>query len=111
MCFSEDFTATMTSKINRDQVIKVANLARLAISPTEEEELVQQLSRILEYFEQLSELDTDDVEPTTRPIEISNISRPDQLVPWDDRESLLREAPEQDGDFFKVPKILGEEPS
>ncbi len=65
-----------------------------------------QISSILEYFEQLSELDTADVPPTTRAIDVSNVTRPDQLQPFPDREELLREAPEQDGDFFKVPKIL-----
>jgi aspartyl-tRNA(Asn)/glutamyl-tRNA(Gln) amidotransferase subunit C len=60
----------------------------------------------LDYFEQLSELDTTDVEPTTRAIELSNITRPDRLVVFDHREDLLKEAPEQEGDFFRVPQIL-----
>ncbi|HEY9651597.1 MAG TPA: Asp-tRNA(Asn)/Glu-tRNA(Gln) amidotransferase subunit GatC [Coleofasciculaceae cyanobacterium] len=92
--------------INREQVRKVANLARLEITADEEEQLTAQLSSILEYFEQLSELDTTDVPPTTRAIDVSNITRPDELKPYPDRDALLREAPEQDGDFFKVPQIL-----
>ena len=92
--------------IDRDQVHKVANLARLEMTAEEEEQLTAQMSSILEYFEQLSELDTDNVPPTTRAIDVSNVTRPDTLQPYPDREAILKEAPDQDGDFFKVPKIL-----
>jgi aspartyl-tRNA(Asn)/glutamyl-tRNA(Gln) amidotransferase subunit C len=92
--------------IDREQVHKVANLARLDMTPEEEEQLTTQMSSILEYFEQLSELDTTDVPPTTRAIDVSNVTRPDELQPYPDREAILKEAPDPDGDFFKVPKIL-----
>ena len=92
--------------IDREQVQKVAYLARLDLTPEEEEKFTSQLSSILEYFEQLSELDTDDVPPTTRAIDISNITRPDELQPDVEREALLNEAPEQEDDFFRVPQIL-----
>ena len=92
--------------IDREQVKKVANLARLDITPEEEEQFTTQLNSILDYFDQLSELDTDDVAPTTRAIETSNITRPDQLQPFTDRQALLDCAPEQEGDYFRVPKIM-----
>jgi aspartyl-tRNA(Asn)/glutamyl-tRNA(Gln) amidotransferase subunit C len=92
--------------IDRDQVHKVANLARLEMTAEEEEQLTAQMSSILEYFQQLSELDTTDVSPTTRAIDVSNVTRSDELRPYPDREAILKEAPDQDGDFFKVPKIL-----
>ncbi len=92
--------------INREQVNKVANLARLDLTTEEQEQMTAQMSSILEYFEQLSELDTSDVEPTTRAIDVSNVTRPDELRLYPDREAILKEAPDQDGDFFKVPKIL-----
>lgn len=92
--------------IDRQQVQKIANLARLEITSTEEEQFSEQLSGILSYFEQLSELDTQDVPPTTRAIEISNVIRDDTLQVYSERESLLREAPEQEGEFFRVPQIL-----
>lgn len=95
--------------IDREQVHKVSTLARLEMTAQEEEQMTAQLSSILEYFEQLSELDTTDVQPTTRAIDVSNVTRPDELQPFPDREELLREAPEQDGDFFKVPQILQSE--
>ncbi|MDJ0898639.1 MAG: Asp-tRNA(Asn)/Glu-tRNA(Gln) amidotransferase subunit GatC [Xenococcus sp. MO_188.B8] len=92
--------------IDREQVKKVANLARLDITPEEEEQFTTQLNSILDYFDQLSELDTDNVLPTTRAIETSNITRPDQLQPFTDRQALLDSAPEQEGDYFRVPKIM-----
>ena len=94
--------------IDREQVRKVAHLARLKLQPHEEEQFTTQLGSILDYFEQLDELDVTDVEPTTRAIDVSNVTRPDNLQPFSDREAILKGAPEQEGDFFKVPKILGE---
>lgn len=95
--------------IDLEQVRKVANLARLELTPEEEEQFLPQLNSILEYFQQLSELDTEKVPPTTRAIDVSNVTRPDQLQPYPERDALLAEAPEQDGDFFKVPQILSTE--
>ena len=93
--------------IDLEQVKKVANLARLQLTEEEEKQFTTQLSDILYYFEQLSELDTENVEPTTRAIDVSNITRPDILKPYTDREELLKQAPEQEGDFFRVPQIMG----
>ncbi|MEB3343229.1 Asp-tRNA(Asn)/Glu-tRNA(Gln) amidotransferase subunit GatC [Okeania sp.] len=95
--------------IDNEQVHKVAHLARLELKPEEEEMFTTQLSSILEYFQQLSELDTENVAPTTRAIDVSNITREDRLEPFPNREEILSCAPEQDGDFFKVPKIMSEE--
>ena len=92
--------------IDRDQVHKVAHLARLKLTAEEESQFTTQLSSILEYFEQLSELDTSNVPPTTRAIDVSNVTREDELRPYANREAILSSAPEQDGDFFKVPKII-----
>lgn len=92
--------------IDRDQVRKVALLARLELTEEQEEQFTTQLGSILEYFEQLSELDVSRVKPTTRAIDVSNVTRPDNLQPYPDRDAILAGAPEQEGDFFKVPKIL-----
>ena len=94
--------------IDKQQVRKVAHLARLELTPQEEEQFTSQLGSILDYFEQLSELDVTDVPPTTRAIDASNVTRQDQLQVYSDRNSILESAPEQEGDFFKVPKILNE---
>ncbi|MFN6485431.1 MULTISPECIES: Asp-tRNA(Asn)/Glu-tRNA(Gln) amidotransferase subunit GatC [unclassified Nostoc] len=92
--------------IDQEQVHKVANLARLELTPEEEEQFTSQLGSILDYIEQLNELDVSNVLPTTRAIDVSNITREDKLQPYPDRESILNGAPEQEGEFFKVPKIL-----
>jgi aspartyl-tRNA(Asn)/glutamyl-tRNA(Gln) amidotransferase subunit C len=92
--------------LDREQVRKVAHLARLALTEEEETQFATQLSSILDYFQQLSELNTDNVPPTTRAIDASNVTRADVLEPYPDRDALLQEAPEQEGDYFRVPKIL-----
>jgi aspartyl-tRNA(Asn)/glutamyl-tRNA(Gln) amidotransferase subunit C len=95
--------------LDREQVRKVAHLARLELTPEEEEKFTTQLSDILNYFDQLSELDTSDVQPTTRAIDVSNITRSDRQVTYTDREAILNCAPDREGDFFRVPKIINAE--
>jgi aspartyl-tRNA(Asn)/glutamyl-tRNA(Gln) amidotransferase subunit C len=92
--------------IDRDQVRKVAHLARLELSSQEEERFTAQLGDILDYFEQLGELDVSEVAPTFRAIDVSNVTRPDVLQPCDNPEALLENAPDREGEFFKVPKII-----
>lgn len=94
--------------IDREQVRKVAHLARLELTGEEEEQFTTQLSSILDYFEQLSELNTDNVAPTTRAIDVSNVTRADELQSSSNRQEILSGAPAQEDGFFKVPKILGE---
>lgn len=95
--------------IDREQVHKVAHLARLELTEAEEERFASQLSSILEYFEQLNELDVEGVPPTTRAIDVSNVTRPDDREPYPEREAILENAPDRDGEFFKVPKIINAE--
>ena len=92
--------------LDREQVHKVATLARLALTPEEEEKFAGQLTSILDYVELLNELDVADVPPTTRAIEVVNVTRPDVKQVYENREALLDAAPDRDEDFFKVPKIV-----
>ncbi|ODV38614.1 Aspartyl-tRNA(Asn) amidotransferase subunit C [Microcystis aeruginosa NIES-98] len=92
--------------IDRATVEKIAHLARLEITNAEEEQFAGQLSGILDYFEQLSELDTENVPPTTRAIEIQNITRADSNRLYRDHEVLVQESPVPEGDYFRVPRIL-----
>jgi aspartyl-tRNA(Asn)/glutamyl-tRNA(Gln) amidotransferase subunit C len=94
--------------IDQELVKKVAHLARLELPESEVAQLTTQLGSIIDYFEQLAELDVSNVQPTTRAIDVSNITRPDQLQTSVERESMLAIAPDQDGDFFRVPKILND---
>ncbi|MBU7584341.1 MAG: Asp-tRNA(Asn)/Glu-tRNA(Gln) amidotransferase subunit GatC [Nostoc sp. TH1S01] len=95
--------------IDRDQVHKVALLARLELTPEEEEQFTTQLGSILDYVQQLSELDVSNVPPTTRAIDVSNVTREDELQPYPDRDAILNSAPEEEREYFKVPKILNSE--
>ncbi|MBE9180734.1 Asp-tRNA(Asn)/Glu-tRNA(Gln) amidotransferase subunit GatC [Oculatella sp. LEGE 06141] len=95
--------------IDREQVHKVAHLARLNLTPEEEEQFTTQLGNILGYFEQLNELDTSQVEPTTRAIDVSNVTRADITKPYENREAILESAPNREGEFFRVPQIFSEE--
>ena len=92
--------------INSEQVRKVANLARLELTADEEAQFTTQLGSILDYIEQLNQLDVTNVLPTTRAIDVSNVTREDILKPYPEREAILNSAPQQEGDFFRVPKIL-----
>jgi aspartyl-tRNA(Asn)/glutamyl-tRNA(Gln) amidotransferase subunit C len=92
--------------LDREQVHKVALLARLELTPDEEERYAGQMSSILDYFEQLSELDTKGVEPTTRAIDMSNITRHDDRASYQNLAGIFDAAPDRETDFFKVPKIM-----
>ncbi|MEB3293625.1 MAG: Asp-tRNA(Asn)/Glu-tRNA(Gln) amidotransferase subunit GatC [Synechococcales bacterium] len=92
--------------LDRDQVHKVANLARLELTAAEEEQFASQLSGILDYVELLNELDVQDVLPTTRAIDVSNVTRVDQRQVYENREGILACAPDREEDFFRVPKIV-----
>ncbi|MEY3223784.1 MAG: hypothetical protein RLZZ203_2640 [Cyanobacteriota bacterium] len=92
--------------IDSELVRKVANLARLELTAEEEAKFTTQLGSILDYVEQLNELDVTNVQPTTRAIDVSNVTREDILQPYLERNAILNSAPQQEGDFFRVPKIL-----
>ena len=93
-------------KITQEEVKRVAALARLELSPPEEEALTQQLDKILQYMEKLNQLDTANVEPLAHVVEIVNAFREDRVVNRPSPDALLANAPEKEGDFFKVPKII-----
>jgi aspartyl-tRNA(Asn)/glutamyl-tRNA(Gln) amidotransferase subunit C len=94
--------------IDREQVRKVAHLARLDLTEDEEMQFCDQLSSILDYFEQMSELDTENVPPTARAIDTSNVTRTDRLETSSERDDMLASAPDREEDFFKVPQIFQE---
>ena len=92
--------------ITRDEVAHVARLARLALSPAEADRLGEQLANILEYIKQLDRLDTRDVVPTSHAVEMGTPMRDDAVRPFGDKESILANAPDREGDFFRVPRII-----
>ena len=96
----------MAVKIDRAQVRKVAKLSRLKLTEAEVEEFTGQLSAILQYVEKMNELDTSGVEPLAHCLPISNVFREDCVKASLGTEKALANAPQRDGAFFKVPKIL-----
>jgi len=96
----------MQQRIDAAQVRKVAKLARLDLTEAEVEEFTGQLGAILEYVEKMNELNTEDVEPLAHCLPISNIFRADDVRESLGAEKTLANAPQRDGSFFKVPKIL-----
>jgi aspartyl-tRNA(Asn)/glutamyl-tRNA(Gln) amidotransferase subunit C len=96
------------SHISVDDVRKVAELARLALPEDKIATYTGQLERILDYVAHLEAVDTAGVPPTTRAVEVVNVSREDGVEPTPVREELLNLAPQREGDFFRVPRILAD---
>jgi aspartyl-tRNA(Asn)/glutamyl-tRNA(Gln) amidotransferase subunit C len=84
----------------------VAHLARLGLTPAEEEKLGAQLGQILGYIEKLNQLDVSNVEPTAHAVPLVNVTRPDETRPSLPNEEALRNAPAKANGLFLVPKIV-----
>ena len=95
-------------KISKEEVKKVAHLARLELNDNEINNHAEQLEKILDYIRHLETIDTDDVPCTTRAIEVINVFRKDEKKNSDCTEELLELAPSREDKFFKVPKIINE---
>tara|TARA_B100001250_G_C19369928_1_gene601493 strand:- start:228 stop:515 length:288 start_codon:yes stop_codon:yes gene_type:complete len=94
------------TKISLSDVRKVAHLARLELPEDQIETYTSQLEEILSYVDQLQAIDTTNVPPTTRAVEVINVMREDLVEINCSREDILNQAPKREGDFFRVPKIL-----
>jgi len=92
--------------ISREEVEHVAFLARLGLSEEEKETLQEQLSAILEHMRTLNELDTSEIPPTAQVIPLRNVMRPDEARPSLPVQDVLRNAPDREADFFRVPHVL-----
>jgi aspartyl-tRNA(Asn)/glutamyl-tRNA(Gln) amidotransferase subunit C len=93
-------------KLTMKEVEHVALLARLALSEDEKERYRAQMSSILEYADRINQLDTTAVAPTYHVLPLQNVSRPDQRGTTLTQEEVLQNAPDRDGSYFKVPRIL-----
>jgi aspartyl-tRNA(Asn)/glutamyl-tRNA(Gln) amidotransferase subunit C len=94
-------------KITPDAVRKVARLARLSMDESRLDQLTGELESILEYVAKIDQANIDGVEPLAHPLPLTNVLRddiPSNPLPL---EQVLRNAPETDGPFFKVPKVIG----
>ncbi|WP_163335926.1 Asp-tRNA(Asn)/Glu-tRNA(Gln) amidotransferase subunit GatC [Desulfopila sp. IMCC35008] len=93
-------------KITQEEILHVANLARLNLTENEQVTMTEQLDTILSYVDKLSELNTEGVEPTTHAHKKVNAFREDVVHESLPREEALSNAPENNNEMFKVPKII-----
>jgi aspartyl-tRNA(Asn)/glutamyl-tRNA(Gln) amidotransferase subunit C len=103
--------SNMTAKVTVADVERVAELANLELEPDESKSMVHDLNAILDYVAQLNELDTAGIVPLAQVSELNGASDPDTLRadanrPSLDRSVVMNGAPETDGAFFKVPKVI-----
>jgi aspartyl-tRNA(Asn)/glutamyl-tRNA(Gln) amidotransferase subunit C len=92
--------------LSPEQVAWVAHLARLDLSPADRDQLARQLSAILDYVDQLKQVNTDGVEPLAHPLQVHNVFRADEPRPCLTVDEALANAPDRRGDFFGVPAVL-----
>ena len=94
------------AKLTIEEVLKVANLARLEFDEAELELFTTHLTQILDYIGKLNELDTRDVEPTSHVVPIQNVLKKDEPRPSYPREVVLSNAPGAEAGHFEVPKVI-----
>ncbi len=92
--------------LTKQEVERIAGLARLELSEAEQEEYTRELDAILSFVAQLNQLDTTGVEPMAHVIQVNNVFRPDKAGPSLNQEEVLANAPDRVENFFKVPKVL-----
>lgn len=100
----------MPVRLTRDEVAKVADLARLQLTEADLERYTEQLGAVLDHAEDVASLNLDDVPPTSHPLPLINVLRADVVVEGADRDEVLSQAPSVEDRRFRVPAILGEEP-
>ena len=98
------------SKITMKEVDYVARLSRLTLTDAEKERMRRELDGILSYIDKPRALDTEGVPPTSHAVPMTNVMREDEPVPSLPREDMLANAPDRNGEFFRVPRIIEETP-
>lgn len=92
--------------LNKDQVQQIATLARLKLQPDEHAELVEKLSTIVDFVDQLSQADTEGVVPMAHPLDVAQRLRPDVVTEPDDRDYYQENASAVEGGLYLVPKVI-----
>ena len=98
----------MSNTIDEKLVRQVSLLSRITLTDEQVATFGAQLSSIVSYFDKLNELDTADIEPMAHALDFHNVLAPDVLGDSLPPDAALANAPARDGDFFKVPKVIGE---
>jgi aspartyl-tRNA(Asn)/glutamyl-tRNA(Gln) amidotransferase subunit C len=102
-------TSSSGLSITRDEIAHLANLARIDLTDAELDHLAPQLSVILESVASISGVADESTPPTSHALPLTNVFRPDVVTPGLTADEALSGAPEQEGQRFKVPRILGDE--
>lgn len=92
--------------IKKEELVKVAHLARISVTEEELAKYQEQLSKAMEYFEMIEKIDTSGVEPLVTPTDMEQHLRPDKMENWEGREQALENAPEKSGNLYKVPPVV-----
>ena len=95
--------------ITPEQVAHVADIAKLRFTPEQMQALTAEMASIIEFANQLSQVDTTNVAPTTHAIPLVNVYREDAVAPSYDRDAILAGAPDTDGECFIVPGVIEED--
>lgn len=93
-------------KVDKALVDKVASLAKLEFDETAKEKMVSDMDKIITFIDKLEELDTNEVAPLVYMSEETNVLRADEVGEHSAKEAALKNAPQKDSDYFKVPKVL-----
>ncbi|TDQ19314.1 aspartyl/glutamyl-tRNA(Asn/Gln) amidotransferase subunit C [Algoriphagus boseongensis] len=93
-------------KIDKESIKKIAHLARLEFDENSAEKMSKDMSKILDWVEQLNEVDTSNVEPLTTMSSEVNDMREDKVGTHMSHDEALKNAPKRDSDYFRVPKVL-----
>jgi len=98
----------MDKSIDSNLVRHIGRLSRIELTEGEIRIFAQQLAAIVEYFDKLQELDTENVQPMPHAVEVYNVLAEDKMGQSLSPDQALANAPQRDGDFFRVPKVIGD---
>ena len=93
-------------KLSREEVLHIARLARVALTDAEITRMSEQLSVLLEHFEVLQKVDTENIPPTAQSIDLQSVMRADEVVPSLPPDDILANAPRREEDYFRVRPVL-----
>ncbi len=102
----EDSVKSMKNIISDETIEYVGILAKLDLSEEEKEQAKKDMGNMLDYIDQLNELDTEGVEPMSHVFSLHNVFRSDEVANGDDRENMLRNAPQKKDGTYMVPKTF-----
>lgn len=93
-------------EMTKEDMLKIAENARLHLSDDEVEEYTKEVNRMVSYVKKIQAINTDDIEPTTHGNDVKDVLRNDEPVEWKQRDQALENAPEIEDDHFKVPTVI-----